>query len=65
VAPESGLIGSRLLPDNAIARADHTVCIEYTWRRGDFLTTGNRSEAAQYILEKLKNYAADLRWIEP
>jgi energy-coupling factor transporter ATP-binding protein EcfA2 len=65
VAPERGLADSKLIPDNAIDRGDHVVCIEYTWRRGDFLTSANRSTIAQYILDKLKNYAVDLRWIDP
>jgi len=62
--PEQLLADSRLIPDNAITREGHVACVEYTWRKGEFLTTGNRSTVAQYILEKLKNYAVDLRWIE-
>jgi hypothetical protein len=64
VMPERNLAESSLIPDNAIERDGHIVCIEYTWRKGDFLTTGNRSTIAAYILEKLKNYAVDLRWVE-
>jgi hypothetical protein len=64
VVPEEGLAESRLIPDNAIPYADYTVCLEYTWRKGDFLTTGNRSTIAQYVLEKLRNYALDLGWIQ-
>jgi hypothetical protein len=63
IVPEEGLADSRLIPDNAIPFADYTICLEYTWRRGDFLTTGNRSTIAQYVLEKLKNYASDLGWV--
>jgi hypothetical protein len=64
VVPERVLADSALIPDNAIERDGHIVCIEYTWRKGEFLTTGNRSTIAAYILDKLKNYATDLRWIE-
>jgi hypothetical protein len=63
--PEKGLLDSSLIPDNAIERTGHIDCVEYTWRKGDFLVTGNRSTVAQYILEKLKNYAVDLRWVQP
>lgn len=64
VIPERALTDSRLIPDNAIERDGYIVCVEYTWRKSELLTTGNRSTIAQYILEKLKNYAVDLRWIE-
>jgi hypothetical protein len=62
--PEQGLLGSKLIPDNAIDFDDEILCIEYTWRKGDFLSTGHRSDVAQYILEKLKNYAVALGWTE-
>lgn len=51
-----------LIPDNGIDFGDSVLCIEYTWRKGDFLSSGNRSAVAQYILGKLKNYARELGW---
>ena len=51
-----------LIPDNSIIYPDSAVCIEYTWRKGEFLSQGNRSNVAQYILEKLRNYARELGW---
>jgi hypothetical protein len=62
--PEAGLVDTPLIPDNAVEFADQTMCIEYTWRKGDFLSSANRSAVAQYILEKLKNYAVALRWVD-
>lgn len=52
-----------LIPDNAIYYNDRVQCIEYTWRKGDFLASGNRSAVAQYILSKLQNYARELGWV--
>lgn len=52
-----------LIPDNAVYLEDRVVCIEYTWRKGDFLASGNRSSVAQYILTKLQNYARELGWL--
>lgn len=51
-----------LIPDVAIDGADEATCIELHWRSGDFLTTANRSEIAQYILKKLKAYAVESGW---
>ncbi len=51
-----------LIPDNAIYFSDRVQCIEYTWRKGDFLASGNRSTVAQYILNKLQAYARQLGW---
>jgi hypothetical protein len=51
-----------LIPDNAIYFQDRVQCIEYTWRKGDFLASSNRSTVAQYILSKLQNYARELGW---
>ena len=51
-----------LIPDNAIYFEDRVQCIEYTWRKGDFLASGNRSTVAQYILNKLQSYARQLEW---
>jgi hypothetical protein len=44
---------------------DEILCIEYTWRRSEFLGTNNRAGVAEYVLKKLKNYAVALRWVEP
>lgn len=51
-----------LIPDLALDADDETTCIELHWRSGDFLTTTNRSEIAQYILKKLKAYAVEFGW---
>lgn len=51
-----------LIPDNAVYFGDRIQCIEYTWRKGDFLASGNRSTVAQYILNKLQAYARQLGW---
>lgn len=40
------------------------LCIEYTWRKGEFLDSGNRSTVASYILSKLKDYAIALGWVQ-
>jgi hypothetical protein len=64
--PETGLPDAALIPDNAIKFGDDFIlCIEYTWRRGDFLSNAHRSDVAQYILTKLKNYAVAHGWIQP
>lgn len=52
-----------IIPDNSIYREGEVVCIEYTWRQGEFLDSGNKSTVAQYILTKLKNYVIELGWI--
>lgn len=51
-----------LIPDLAIDADEIVTSIELHWRSGDFLTTGNRSEIAQYILRKLKAYAVESGW---
>lgn len=51
-----------LIPDLAIDGVDEATCIELHWRSGDFLTTMNRSEIAQYVLKKLKSYAVESGW---
>ena len=51
-----------LIPDNTIYFQDRVLCIEYTWRKGDFLASGNRSGVAQYALSKLQSYARQLGW---
>lgn len=64
--PETRLAGSQLVPDNSlsIGGGEYLLCLEYTWRSGDFLTMAHRSDVAQYILTKLKNYAVGLGWLE-
>ncbi|GLC25783.1 hypothetical protein [Roseisolibacter agri] len=51
-----------IIPDNQIDLGDRIVCIEYIWRSGEALDTSRRSEAAQYALQKLHNYAVNLGW---
>lgn len=51
-----------LIPDLAIDGIDEATCVELHWRSGDFLTTTNRSEIAQYVLKKLKSYAVESGW---
>ena len=52
-----------LIPDNAVYFEGRVQCVEYTWRKGDFLSSNNRSSVAQYILTKLQNYARELGWV--
>lgn len=58
---EKKLAFAPLKPDTSIHYENKIVCIEYTWRSGEFLKS-KRSVVAQYILEKLKNYAIELSW---
>lgn len=51
-----------LIPDNAVYSENRVQCVEYTWRKGDFLSSNYRSTVAQYILGKLRNYARELGW---
>lgn len=51
-----------LIPDNAFFFEDHVQCVEFTWRKGDFLASSRRSDVAQYILGKLQNYVRQLGW---
>lgn len=51
-----------LIPDLAIDGIEEATCLELHWRSGEFLTTTNRSEIAQYILKKLKAYAVESGW---
>jgi hypothetical protein len=59
---EESLIFCRLIPDNAFHFDDHISCIEFTWRKGEFLSSSNRADVAEYILNKLQKYARQLRW---
>lgn len=52
-----------LIPDTYIETEEVYTCIEYAWRKGDFLTKSNRSSIAQYALEKLRSYATELGWV--
>lgn len=51
-----------LIPDNAFYIDDSVMCIEYTWRKGNFLGSANKSGVATYILQKLQAYARQLGW---
>ncbi|WNG43901.1 hypothetical protein F0U60_07195 [Archangium minus] len=62
---EKAIDGLPLIPDNSMRISDQVFCIEYAWRSGNFLDSGNRSEAAQYCLSKLKNYALAFGWTAP
>lgn len=63
ISAEEKLLFCPLIPDNAVYFENRVQCIEYTWRKGDFLASGNRSAVAQYILTKLQNYARELGWV--
>ena len=52
-----------LIPDIAVVGPEGTLCLEPTWRAGDFLTSGHRSTIAAYVLTKLQGYARELGWI--
>ncbi|AMB59725.1 hypothetical protein AWU67_13615 [Microterricola viridarii] len=52
-----------LLPDVSIATEEGIRCFEFTYRKGDFLQSKNRSTVAQYCLTKLKNYARGVGWL--
>jgi len=60
---EKALPFCSLIPDNSFYSNDLIITVEYTWRKGDFVVSANRSTIAQYILEKIKNYAVALEWI--
>jgi hypothetical protein len=64
VVPEKGLAETNLIPDNAVPFSNEMLCIEYTWRKGEFLDSGNRSTVASYVLTKLKAYAIGLGWVQ-
>lgn len=51
-----------LIPDNSIYSPDGVLCVEYHWRSDDYLIAKNRSNCAQYILKKLRDYARQLGW---
>jgi energy-coupling factor transporter ATP-binding protein EcfA2 len=64
VVPEKGLAETNLIPDNAVPFSNESLCIEYTWRKGEFLDSGNRSTVASYVLGKLKDYSIALGWVQ-
>jgi hypothetical protein len=51
-----------LIPDNQFDLTGRLLCVEFIWRSGNALDSSRRSEAAQYALEKLHNYAVNLGW---
>lgn len=51
-----------LIPDNAFYFENNVTCLEYTWRKGEFMVSGNRSKVAQYILSKMRDYVRTLGW---
>ncbi|WP_155998537.1 hypothetical protein [Thioalkalivibrio sp. ALM2T] len=63
VTAEAKLPFCPLIPDNAVYFERRVQCVEYTWRKGNFLSSNYRSTVAQYILSKLKNYARELGWV--
>lgn len=52
-----------LIPDVSILLEDGAHCLEFTYRKGDFLDSSNRSTVAQYCLTKLKGYATSMGWV--
>lgn len=64
VRSEKGLASiPSLIPDVSIETPDAAHCLEFTYRKGDFLTSENRGTIARYCLDKLRNYARELGWI--
>jgi hypothetical protein len=51
-----------LIPDISFESSDLIHCLEFAWRSGDFLRPANRSDAASYLLNKLRNYARSMDW---
>jgi hypothetical protein len=54
-----------LIPDLSIESLAEVRCLEFTYRKGDFLQSKNRSTVAQYCLNKLRNYARGMGWLAP
>ena len=52
-----------LLSDVSLIEETGARCLEFSYRKGDFLVPKNRSMIAQYCLSKLKVYAKGLGWI--
>ncbi|WP_156757412.1 hypothetical protein [Actinokineospora pegani] len=51
-----------IIPDVSFENERLVHCVEFAWRAGDFLRPANRSDAATYILNKLRNYARSMEW---
>lgn len=62
VTAEKQLSFCSLIPDNALYMESGVQCIEYHWRKGDFLVSANRSEVASYVLKKVRDYVRQLEW---
>lgn len=62
VLAETKLEDTPLLPDVSVTNDAMSHCIELAWRSGDYLLQKNRSDAAIYILTKLRNYAREMGW---
>lgn len=63
VQPETKLPFAPIIPDIRIERPGSYLCLEFTWRKGEFLGSSSRSAVAQYLLTKLQNYGRELGWI--
>jgi hypothetical protein len=59
-ASETRLAFCPLIPDNSFELNGEIHCFEYTWRKGEFLTNKYRAAIANYVLEKIQNYAREL-----
>jgi energy-coupling factor transporter ATP-binding protein EcfA2 len=59
VVAETGLSFAPLTPDNAFEIDGYQHCVEYAWSTLQALD-GGRAAAAEYILQKLENYAREL-----
>lgn len=63
VSPEEKLPFAPIIPDIRIDRPGSYLCLELTWRKGEFLGSASRSAVAQYLLGKVQNYGRELGWI--
>jgi hypothetical protein len=52
-----------LIPDNLLTYSHEAICLEYTWRKGEFLVAKHRATIAAYCLTKLRNYCRELGWV--
>jgi hypothetical protein len=62
VKAEKQVEGTQLIGDVQVLANDITHCIEFAWRKGEFMLPKNRSASAIYILRKLKSYATAMGW---
>lgn len=60
---EAKLPFAPVVPDIRLDRERSYMCIEITWRKGQFLGSSARSDVSQYLLTKLRNYGRELGWI--